>query len=184
MDVVGAPAGGPGRVWLVGSMGAGKSTVGRALAELLGVPLLDNDLELARETGRSTLALAAGGERALHQQESDQLRRAARRPGPFVAGVAASVADRPEDLALLRRTGTVVYLRAAPETLAARVSRDPARPFVGEDPEPWLAVHLERRDPVYLAAAQLTVAVDGRTVRSIVAEIVAALAARPGRPER
>jgi shikimate kinase len=112
----------PRRVWLIGSMGAGKSAVGTALAGLLGWPLLDNDAELRRRTGRSVTELAETGWDPLHRSESLQLLSATLEPVPLVAGIAASVGDRPEDLALLRRTGSVVYLRARPAEIAVALS--------------------------------------------------------------
>lgn len=150
-----------GRVWLVGSMGAGKSAVGRALAERLRVPLLDNDIELASRTGRATAALAREAGESLHDSESAQLRAAAALDGPFVAGVAASVADRPRDMDLLGRTGFVVYLWAPASVLASRVTRDAAeggqRPWVDQQPFDWLSAALEHRDGAYRAAADLVV---------------------------
>ena len=80
-------------------MGSGKTAVGSALADLLGWPLIDNDHELLAHEGKALLELSEDGPDQLHRRESDQLRRAAVLAAPFVAGVAASVADRPADLA-------------------------------------------------------------------------------------
>jgi shikimate kinase len=148
------------RIWLIGSMGAGKTAVGGELARRLGCDLLDNDTELLRQTGQSLTELAELGWDPLHQSESGQLRAASTLPPPFVAGVAASVGDRPDDLDLLRATGIVVYLQAGPGTLAARVGGGEGRPWLQDDPERWLAAMLERREPSYLTAADIVVAVD------------------------
>jgi shikimate kinase len=156
----GSPPRRPRRVWLIGSMGAGKTAVGRELATRLGCDLFDNDTELLRQTGQSLTKLADRGWNSLHQFESAQLRAASTLPPPLVAGVAASVADRPGDLELLRATGVVVYLQARPATLAARVGGGEGRPWLQEDPEGWLAAMLERREPSYIEAAHVVVRVD------------------------
>lgn len=154
-------------------MGAGKTAVGAALAEILGWPLLDNDAELTRRTGRTLTDLARAGWDALHGSEAEQLRAAADLPPPFVAGVAGSVGDRPDDLELLRRTGAVVYLRAAPRTLAERVGDGAGRPWLDGDPLAWLTGMLARRGPAYLAAADVVVDVDDLAPAEA-AEVVAA----------
>ena len=163
------------RLWLIGSMGAGKTTVASAVSLRLGWPVLDNDVELRRETGRSTVALAAAGANQLHASESEQLHHAVRKSGPFIAGVAASVADRPSDLRLLQASGFVVYLRATAATLAARVGAGQNRPWLTQNPEAWLATRILQRGPAYEQAADLIVDVDGLSTDQIAVSIVSAL---------
>ena len=170
----------PRRIWLVGSMGSGKTAVGAALAERLGWPLLDNDEELESHEGRSLTDLADDGPDALHRREAAQLRRATVRPPPFVAGVAASVGDRAADLDRLRASGSVVYLRASVPTLAARVGSGVDRPWLAGDPAAWLATTLARREPAYLAAAHVVVDVDSRTPADVAEVVVELLLASVG----
>ncbi len=158
-------------------MGSGKSAVGVALAAALGWPLIDNDDELLAHEGRPLLQLSEDGPEQLHRWESEQLARAADRPAPFVAGVAASVADRPADLALLRSTGTVVYLRATVETLAARVFLDGDRPWVGSDPVVWLRESLARRAPAYVQVADVVLDVDEGSPDELARRLLEALVA-------
>ncbi len=160
------------RIWLIGSMGAGKSVVGAAVANQLGWPLLDNDAELEQATGSTTPELSAQGPAALHDRESEQLRRSARRPVPYVAGVAASVAERSADLDLIHRTGFVVYLKASPWTLAERVGAGAGRPWLDGDPLPWLTARLKEREPAYQSVADLVVDVDHREPQDIAAVVV------------
>jgi shikimate kinase len=141
-------------------MGSGKTAVGSALATILGWPLVDNDQDLRAREGRGLLELAEAGPEELHRREAEQLHATAVRPPPFIAGVAASVADRAADLALLRRTGTVVYLRATLPTLAGRIQHDADRPWVGEDPTAWLRTSLTRRAPAFTEVADVVVDVD------------------------
>jgi shikimate kinase len=168
------------RIWLVGSMGSGKTVVGRALEHQLGWPLLDNDLELEATEGRSLTDLAEDGPEALHRRESAQLHRAVATTAPFVAGVAASVGDRPVDLELLAETGSVVYLRATVETLVARLGRGEGRPWLDDDPASWLAATLARREPGYLSVADVVVDVDRRTPDEVARAIVERLVASVG----
>ncbi len=163
------------RVWLIGSMGSGKSSVGAALVDLLdGWRLLDNDVELAAFEGRSTVDLAQEGPDSLHAREAAQVHRLVNEPPPFVAGVAASVTASVEELALLRATGLVVYLRASVATLTARLS-DPGarseRPWLSGEPREWIEARLAERDPASRAAAHQVIDVDHLTPRQIAERI-------------
>jgi len=81
---------GPRRLLLIGMMGSGKSTLGRALEQRLGWPYLDNDRILEAATGSSARELlAAGGERALRTGEGAALRYACATRPPAIAGIAA-----------------------------------------------------------------------------------------------
>ncbi len=169
------PAPATARIFLVGLMGAGKSTVGRALAQLLGWPYLDNDEMLQRQTGLDAPTLAELGRRALHAQEARQLRALVAMPAPFVAGVAASVADQQDDLGLMTRAGRVIYLRAAPATLARRVGRARGRPWLGADPLAVLTRMFAARDAAYRDAG-LVIDTDGRNPPEIAAWLARHLA--------
>ena len=160
----------PVRILMVGLMGAGKSRVGSTLADELDVDYLDNDVLLREQEGLGPVELSQLGRDVLHAAEERQLHALCDRDGAFVAGVAGSVADRPADCALMRISGTVVYLRAAPEVLAARVDADPARPFIDDDPLPFITRTYELRDPVFRAVAHLTVECD-RPVEDVVRAI-------------
>jgi shikimate kinase len=163
------------RILLVGLMGAGKSTVGRALADLLSCPYLDNDVLLEQQSRATAEQLATAPAGVLHAEESRQLDALLALPGPFVAGVAASVADRPDALTRLTRAGRVVYLRAAPATLAARVGAGADRPWLGDDPRRILERMFAARDDAFRATAHLTVDTDGRDPADIAAELAARL---------
>lgn len=146
------------RVWLLGLMGAGKTTIGRLLAAQLGCPYIDNDAQLVTESGRSADALEhVEGVATLHQRELDGILQVTHRPPPFVAGVAASVADDPAGLDALVATGFTVYLFAPPDVLAARVGSGAGRPLLGGEPQSVLQQQFDRRDPVLRRIAALTV---------------------------
>lgn len=134
-------------------MGAGKSTVGGALAARTGWPHIDNDLELAAATGRPLVGWAPGD--ALHAAEDALLGRLLERPGPFIADVPAGTADRPAVLASLHGTGLIVYLRAPVDILVERCLGT-GRPL-GDDPRATLTAQWHVRDDAYAAAADLLV---------------------------
>jgi shikimate kinase len=139
-------------------MGAGKTTVGRLLADRLGCIYYDNDEQLKQLSGRSALDLElSAGVEDLHRRELDELRRLAQLPPPFVGGVAASIADSEPGLALVRSTGYTVYLAAPAQVLAARTGLHSGRPLLGARPAAVLEEQVARRDPAYRAAAHLTI---------------------------
>ncbi|HEX8002775.1 MAG TPA: shikimate kinase [Mycobacteriales bacterium] len=152
------------RVVLAGSMGAGKTTVGRLLAARLGTAYLDNDVALGRAPADVE---AEAGLAGLHAAEAAALRAALERDG--VVAAPGSMALDPALRALLRDE-TVVWLRARPDTLAARVPGS-GRPLAAAD----VAALDAARRPGFAEVATVVVDVDGRPPEEIVDEIVARL---------
>lgn len=144
-----------GRVWLAGLMASGKSTVGRELARRRGWPYVDNDASIQALAGQSSVRLAAQGGELLHEWEARLVAHLVGLEAPLVAGIPASIADRPDDLHLLRRTGLLVFLRCDLDTLVRRVAADPPRPWLGADVRPLLSDMVRRREPVLTAVAHL-----------------------------
>lgn len=121
---------------LVGLMATGKSTVGRLVADRLGCDYVDNDALVDAAVG-ALLAplLAERGTAALRSAESAAMRLALGYPAPMVAGIAAGVVEDATNRRLLAGVDAlVVWLRARPETLAARVGDGGDRPWLWPDP--------------------------------------------------
>jgi len=181
----------PRRVVLVGMMGTGKSTVGRALAERTGWPFLDNDELVRRRTGRSARELQGESLDALRDAEAAALLDGLAEPVPTIVGAAAGVIERAELRAALRDGATVVWLRADPAVLARRALPDlhaakgDHRPWLtgGEaSARAWLRARDTERRPHYEAVADVVVDVDlpggsDRPVHAIAEAIIDALAA-------
>lgn len=139
-------------------MGSGKSSVGRALAARTGWPFLDNDQLVEQATGRTARALLAQeGEDALRAAESAALRAGLESDAPAIIGVAAGVVLDPTDRARLDRDGMVVWLRAAPEVLAARAVGGDHRPWLEADPVGWFRTAIAEREPLYAEVADVEI---------------------------
>lgn len=159
-------------VYLVGFMGCGKSAVGAALAEILGVPFVDLDERLEERLGESIAEFfASRGEEAFRCEESLALADVARLERAVVAtgGGAFCVEDNRR---LVEASGVSVYLEAAWPTLLARLPGEQAeRPKFGD---PVTARRLfEDREPLY-RQARVTVAVDPHSTPDELARRVAA----------
>jgi shikimate kinase len=161
-------------VWLVGMMGAGKSAVGRRLAARLGRRFVDTDEEVERAAGRSIAELfAREGEPAFRALERAAIARVAGKEA--VVAVGGGAIAQPGAAAAMAAAGTIVWLRARPETLLGRVGPAGERPLLaGLDPAAQLArlrALLAEREPSYAAAA-LAVDTDGLAPEEV-AEAVA-----------
>lgn len=164
------------RILLVGMMGAGKTTVGRAVATHLGWHYFDNDVLLERAVGKSTRRVQEeDGEAALRRAESAALTMALDLPGPLVAGVAGGIVLDPLDRLRLRGGGFTVWLRARVDTLAHRVEGTD-RPWVGEDPEEAMQELYAGRADLYAMVASYVVNVDELPPDAVAERIIAAVA--------
>jgi shikimate kinase len=160
-------------VFIIGFMGAGKSTVGGMVAARLGRPFVDLDREIERLAGRTVAELfAADGEGGFRDAEHAALAAVARQAGIVVACGGGVVTDE-RSHATLREGGTVVYLRVTPEEAVARVGSEVAgRPLLlGGDPAVAAAL-LDSRERLYEAVADVTVDTAGRAPAGIADEVV------------
>jgi shikimate kinase len=163
---------------VAGLMGAGKSTVGRALATRLGWAWRDSDLDIEAATGRTVRELRdAEGVDAMHAREAAQLIDALATPEPNVVSAAASTVEVPACRAAMTRPDVaVVWLRAAPALLAERFAADDDhRPAYGASPEAFLADQAAAREPLLGELATVVVDVDDLAPDEVVAQAVEAL---------
>lgn len=160
-----------GNVILIGFMGAGKSTVGRRLAEQLSCRFVDVDDVVEAMAGQSVEEIfAAGGEERFRRLEADAVAKVCAEGGQVIA-VGGGAVMRRRNLARLRAAGVVVWLRGRPETLVARTRADQGRrrPLL-DRPEAELRRLYAQRERVY-ALADYVVDVDGKSPEQLAAEI-------------
>lgn len=161
----------------VGLMGAGKSVIGKMMANTLGLPFVDSDAEI-EEVSRMSIAelFAVYGEpefRALEARVIDRLLKS----GPQVLSTGGGAFINAETRALIKTSGLSIWLKADLETLWTRVSRRTHRPLLKTpDPKGTLARLMEERYPIY---AEADIVVQTRDVgkEAILRETLAAIAA-------
>ena len=138
--------GNPRHLWLVGLSGCGKSTVGPRLARALGLPWVDTDAEISRESGKSIPEIfQEEGEEAFRDKEAAVLTKISAGPGSVVS-CGGGIVLREANRQTMASTGLRIYLQADPATLARRIRSSQNRPLLsGKSPEETLAAQLTRR---------------------------------------
>jgi shikimate kinase len=169
----------PGNIFLVGMMGAGKSTVGKALARRLGREFVDSDREIVARTGVPIATIfEIEGEDGFRNREAAVLADLATRRDTVIAtggGAVLAEANR----RLMRESGIVVYLHASVDHLHDRTRHDILRPLLATgDRRETLAALLETRDPLYREAAHLVMESGLPSAGSLASKIIDALGKR------
>ncbi|MCP9835532.1 MULTISPECIES: shikimate kinase [unclassified Cyanobium] len=162
-------------IYLVGMMGAGKSAVGRPLAEALGYRFIDADVTLAEAAGRPIAEIfTRDGEAAFRALETTVLNGIASWHSLVVA-TGGGVVTRPENWGHMRQ-GVVVWLEAPEAELLRRLAADPTRRPLLDAPDPAarLEALLRERRPLY-AQADLTVAQQGGLPAEVALQVLDAL---------
>lgn len=157
-------------VVLIGSPGAGKSSVGRRLADRLGTTFEDTDHIVEAETGMTISDIFVTlGEDEFRRLEAEAVARAlVERDGVLALGGGAVM--RPETQELLRGH-TVVWLKVSVSDAANRVGMNQARPLLLGNVRGTLMALLEKRNPVYAAVATTQIDTSGRSLREVVDDV-------------
>jgi shikimate kinase len=159
-------------------MGSGKSTIGRLLSARCDWPYFDND-DLVRQAAGATAreVLEDRGVDGLRDVEAAALAAGIEIPPPAIIAAAAGTILDPDLRSRLPDAGLVVWLRAAPGTLAERARAGDHRPFVDRDEAAaWMTSATLERDPLYAEVAELVVDTDLMTADQAVDRIVERLA--------
>ena len=149
---------GPNNIFLVGLMGAGKTTIGRTLAKRLELSFVDTDREIEARTGVSVpTVFDIEGEEGFRRREAEVVQAVSKQDGLVVATGGGAVL-RPENRVNMRAGGFVVYLNVQPSILWERTRHDRNRPLLQvDDPLRRLEELYAVRDPLYREVADLVV---------------------------
>jgi shikimate kinase len=169
-----------GNLFLVGMMGAGKTTLGKALAQRVGLEFVDTDRVLVERTGVPVATIfEIEGEAGFRRREAGVIAELAQGPRRVVATGGGAVLLE-DNRRVMRAAGTVIYLRARIEALWERTRHDASRPLLATpDPRATLARLLEERDPLYRDAAHLIVETGSQSAGTLVNRVMAALRQLP-----
>lgn len=159
-------------IYLIGFMGAGKSTIARELKRQKGLDIVEMDQVIAREQNMSIPQIFDQlGEEFFRKLETELLLSLASE-NPKVVSCGGGVAMRPENVKAMKESGTVILLTAEPATILERVKDSHDRPLLENNKT---AGHIENlmnaRKPAYEAAADYTVSTDGKSAEEIALEI-------------
>lgn len=173
-----------GRIFLIGPMGAGKTAVGRKLAQLLDYEFADSDQFVECRTGvEVSFIFEKEGEAGFRRREAEALELLTRRDNLVLATGGGAVLDE-RNRTLLAERGLVVYLHTSVDQQYRRTRANQNRPLLQlDDPRRRLEELLEQRGPLYEQIADLRICTDRRYVKSVAREIfrhVTGPAAQPG----
>lgn len=163
----------PNNIFLIGPMGAGKSTIGRQVATSLGLDFDDTDHEIQRRTGVDIPTIFDfEGEEGFRKRESAVIDELTQRSGLVLATGGGSILN-PDNRRNLSSRGFVVYLYCSPEQQYERTLRDRNRPLLQtEDPLGTLQALMLERDPLYRETADIVVTSEKRSASAVANEIV------------
>ena len=168
------------QLFLIGLMGAGKTTVGKLLAARLGCDWLDTDKVLEQRCGVSVREMfELEGEAAFRDREERLLNELTQQPN-LVLSTGGGIVLRPANRDALKSRGVVAYLNADPHELWLRTRHDKNRPILqGPDARQKLIDLHTFRHPLYEATAHITVHTGRPSVRDVVDKVHAALQSLP-----
>jgi len=163
-------------IFLVGPMGAGKTTIGRQLARALNVEFVDSDQEIEIQTGADiTWIFDIEGESGFRLRETEVIDALTQRSGIVLATGGGAVLT-PQNRTFLKNRGTVIYFYADLELLFKRTEKDSNRPLLHtEDPKARLEKLIKERDPLYREVADIVIDTGENSVRNTISLILESL---------
>jgi len=160
-------------IFLVGLMGAGKTTIGRQIANELSLDFFDSDHEIENRTGVTiTHIFDIEGEAGFRKRETAMLNELTEKKGIVLATGGGAIL-KAENRQFLMSRGTTIYLYANIDTLVERTSKDRNRPLLQtENPREKLQELFDIRDPLYRETADIIIDTDKDSVRLALKEIL------------
>jgi shikimate kinase len=159
-------------IYLVGPMGAGKSTIGRVLAAELRLSFRDSDKVIEDRTGADIpWIFDMEGEEGFRDRESAVLEELSKGQDVVIA-TGGGIILRPQNRNAMKSSGYVCYLTASIEQLVERTARDKKRPLLQvENPRQKIIDLVALRDPLYREAADFVINTDRRSPKLVAQEI-------------
>lgn len=161
-------------IFLIGPMGAGKTTVGRTLARSLGSEFFDSDQVIEARAGVDlSWIFDIEGERGFRKREIEVIDELTQMQG-IVLATGGGVVEESQNCNVLAARGVVIYLQATIEQQLARMEKDKRRPLLLQTTDrQQLLLDLQAvRDPLYRSVADYTFTTDGRSVKAVTTDIV------------
>ena len=169
-----------GSIFLVGLMGAGKTTIGRALAKKLNKRFVDSDHEIEARTGASIpVIFEIEGEESFRKREAEVIRELSALENIVLATGGGAIL-REETRSVLKQRGTVIYLRAGINQILQRTGKDKNRPLLQTaDPRRKLEELSRQRDPYYREVADFIIETGRPNIQYLVQAIMSQLELTP-----
>ncbi|RXZ33911.1 3-dehydroquinate synthase [Oxalobacteraceae bacterium CAVE-383] len=169
-----------GSIFLVGLMGSGKTTIGRALAKKLNMRFIDSDHEIESRTGASIpVIFEVEGEASFRQREADVIRDLTAMDNIVLATGGGAVL-LPENRAFLKSRGTVIYLRTGITQILQRTGKDKNRPLLQTpDPRKRLEEMSRQREPLYREVAHVVIETGRPNLQYLVHAIMSQINVKP-----
>ena len=160
-------------IFLIGPMGAGKTTIGRQLAKKLSYNFYDSDYEIEKHTGADiSLIFELEGEEGFRKRESQVLSELVTFENIVLSTGGGSVLD-PLNRKVLKDNGIVIYLKSSAEKLYKRTADDKRRPLLQTDDRlSKIKNILDEREPIYIALADEVIDTQDLTIKHIIQNIL------------
>ncbi|MDY4281197.1 MAG: shikimate kinase AroK [[Pasteurella] mairii] len=161
-------------IFLVGPMGAGKSTVGRQLAQLLGMEFIDSDAEIEQRAGADiSWIFDVEGEEGFRKREERIINELTQKQGIVLSTGGGAVLSK-ENRNHLSARGIVIYLETTVEKQFQRTQRDKKRPLLQEveDPRQVLEDLAKIRNPLYAEVADITLSTDEQSAKVMASQLI------------
>ena len=164
------------RIFLIGPMGAGKTTIGNHLAQALGFQFFDTDREIVKNTGAEiSLIFDIEGEESFRLREKKMVDSLTKIDDAVIATGGGAILDS-DSRDRLRERGFIIYLESSTAVLAARTENDKKRPLLNNtDAIKTIETLMLQRAPLYRSIANITIDTGAASVKQTVKQIIRAL---------
>ncbi|MGG3737879.1 shikimate kinase [Aeribacillus pallidus] len=157
-------------IFLVGFMGAGKSTIGQKLARKWNVPFIDTDQWIENQYSKTIQEMfAQDGEKVFRQRETEALKQISSTSGVIATG--GGIVLKEENRKLLKETGKVVFLSCDPKEMVRRLNGDQSRPLIQRLDEEGIVSLYKQRERLYKEVAHIHIDTTGLSISAAVEEV-------------